>query len=390
VAGHTSSPPLRHTVPDATDAPARADDATLKSAEAAGGLDQVCERHFRAALAASGEPVTCDFRIAGHAVRLRFADDAIAQRLTRAFAHLEATSQEPELTVDAWQSAGTGAPAPPLPAIQRDAATRGAVAHFDDGRARALYQPAIRILNVLDVPGDVAWFWAEDAAGVPEWECATPMRHILHWWLAERGVQQLHAAAVGDRSGGVLVVGKGGSGKSTVALACATAGMAYAGDDYVAATVTPEPYVHSLYSSAKVEPHHLVRFPALSEGPGVVRPERNEVAPFDTEKTVLYLNELRPDVPVSGFPLRAIVLPRITESGTSRIAPISAPRALAALAPSTIVQLHTAGQDALEAMKRLVAEVPSFELELGGEVDAIPAVVSQLLTDLGSDGTAAR
>jgi hypothetical protein len=377
-------------VPDATGAPARADDVTLKSADAAEGLDQICERHFRAALTASGEPVTCDFRIAGHAVRLRFADDAIARRLTRAFAHLEAASQEPELIVDAWQSAGTGAPAPPLPAIQRDAATRGAVAHFDDGRARALYQPAIRILNVLDVPGDVAWFWAEDAAGIPEWECATPIRHILHWWLAERGAQQLHAAAVGDPSGGVLVVGKGGSGKSTVALACATAGMAYAGDDYVAATLTPEPYVHSLYSSAKVEPHHLARFPALGEGPGVVAPERNEVAPFDTEKTVLYLNELRPGVPVSGFPLRAIVLPKITQSGTSRIAPISAPRALAALAPSTIVQLHTAGQDALEAMKRLVDEVPSFELELGGEVDAIPALVSQLLTDLGSDGTAAR
>ncbi len=390
MAGHTSSLPLRQTVRDATGTPTQADDVTLNSAEAAGGLHQICEQHFEAALTASGEPVTRAFRIAGHAVRLRFADDVIAQRLTRAFAHLEAAAQESELTVNAWQSAGTAAPAPPLPAIQSDAATRGAVAHFDDGRTRALYQPAIRILNVLDVPEDVGWFWAEDAAGIPEWECATPIRHILHWWLAERGSQQVHAAAVGERSGGVLVVGKGGSGKSTVALACATAGMAYAGDDYVAATVTPEPYVHSLYSSAKVEPHHLARFPALSEGPGVMGPERNDVAPFDTEKTVLYLHELLPDVPVSGFPLRAIVLPKITNDGTARLTPISAPRALAALAPSTIVQLHTAGQDALEAMKRLVAEVPSFELELGGEIDAVPPLVSQLLTDLGSDGTTAR
>jgi len=388
VAGHTSSLLLRQTVPDGTGTPARADDVTLNSAEATNGLHRICPQHFRAALTASGKPVTRAFRIAGHAVRLHFADDVIARRLTRAFAHLEGDTQEPELTVNAWQS--TGIAAPPLPAIHSDAATRGAVAHFDDGRARALYQPAIRILNVLDVPQDVGWFWTEDAAGIPEWECATPIRHILHWWLAERGAQQVHAAAVGNKSGGVLVVGKGGSGKSTVSLACATAGMAYAGDDYVAATVTPEPYVHSLYSSAKVEPHHLLRFPALSEGPGVVRPERSEVAPFDTEKTVLYLHELRPDVPVSGFPLRAIVLPKITESGTSGLAPISAPRALAALAPSTIVQLHTAGQDALEAMKRLVAEVPSFELELGGEIDAIAPLVSQLLTDLGSDGTAGR
>ncbi|MGB8003812.1 MAG: hypothetical protein WCF27_06070, partial [Gaiellaceae bacterium] len=172
--------------------------------------------------------------------------------------------------------------------------------------------------------------------------------------------------------------------------ACASAGMAYAGDDYVAATVTPEPYVHSLYSSAKVEPHHLARFPGLRMGSGIVRPARDEVAPFDSEKTVLYLHELHPDVPVAGFPLRAILLPRITGGPASRVAPVSALRALAALAPSTIVQLHTAGQSALEAMKRLVDAVPSFELELGTDVDAVPPLVAGLLHELGSDGTAAR
>ena len=384
-----SSLPLRQMVRDARGT-TRADAVTLNSADPAGGLQEISEEHFRNALAADGAPVTRTYRIAGHAVRLRFAQDVLARRLTRAFAHLEASSEEPRLSVDAWHSSGSAVARPPLPAIESDESTRGAVAHFDDGRTRALYQPAIKMLNVLDVSAGRGWFWAENAASIPEWECATPIRHILHWWLAERGIQQVHAAAVGDPSGGVLIVGKGGSGKSTVALACASAGMAYAGDDYVAATVTPEPYVHSLYSSAKVEPHHLARFPSLGTGKGIVSPDRDEVAPFDSEKTVLYLHELHPGVPVTGFPLRAILLPRITGKPASRVSPVSALRALAALAPSTIVQLHTAGQSALEAMKGLVDEVPSYELELGTDVDAVPPLIAGLLHELGSDGTAAR
>ena len=388
-AGRTSSRLLRQTVRDAAGTSNRPE-ATLTPAEPAAGLEQISADHFRTVLQSVGEPATFDFELAGHPVQLRFGQEPFAQRLTRAFAHLPPTEREPELRVDAWHSGDGRAPGPPLPFVESDESTRGAVAHFDDGATRALYQPAIQILNVLHVPTSRGWFWAEDAARIPEWECATPIRHILHWWLAERGVQQVHAAAVGETTGGVLVVGKGGSGKSTVALACATAGMAYAGDDYVATTITPEPYVHSLYSSAKVEPHHLSRFPGLNKGVGFVGPESGELAPFDSEKTVLYLEELHPGVPVVGFPLRAILLPRITGEQKSRILPVSAPRALAALAPSTIVQLHTAGQSALESMKQLVGSVPSFQLELGLDVDAVPRIVSELLQDLGSDGTAAR
>src|SRR5207247_9010559 len=159
-------------------------------------------------------------------------------------------------------------------------------------------------------------------------------------------------------------------------------GMAYAGDDYVGAGGEPEPYVHSLYSSAKIEPHHLDRFPQLREARGTVRPDADIVAPFDSEKTILYVHELYPSVTVAGYPLRAILVARITDRRTPRVVPVSGPAALAALAPSTMVQLHTAGKDALESMARLVTEVPSFALELGAEIDAIPDVVSELLADL--------
>ncbi|MGB8004210.1 MAG: hypothetical protein WCF27_08095, partial [Gaiellaceae bacterium] len=79
-----SSLPLRQTVRDASGT-SRADAVTLNSADPGGGLQQISEEQFRNALAAEGEPVTRAYRIAGQSVRLRFAQDALARRLTRAF-----------------------------------------------------------------------------------------------------------------------------------------------------------------------------------------------------------------------------------------------------------------------------------------------------------------
>jgi len=237
----------------------------------------------------------------------------------------------------------------------------------------------LRALSVLDDARSVGWYWTEDALTLPEWECATPLRHILHWWLARHGVQQLHAAAVGTESGGVLVVGRSGSGKSTVALASLAAGLLYAGDDYVAASVGSDPVVHSLYSSGKIEPHHVERFPHLLSAQRI-EPEADPVtAPFDRHKTVVYLHESHPTTNTEGFRIRAILIPRIVGHGETLLTPVPRARALAALAPSTIVQLHTAGQDALGSMRELVGRVPAFELALGANVDDAPSVIRDLL-----------
>jgi hypothetical protein len=46
------------------------------------------------------------------------------------------------------------------------------------------------------------------------------------------------------------VAGKGGSGKSTTALACLDSPLVYASDHYCSLTNEPAPYVYSLYDSA--------------------------------------------------------------------------------------------------------------------------------------------
>jgi hypothetical protein len=190
----------------------------------------------------------------------------------------------------------------------------------------------------------------------------------------------VHGGAVGTPDGGVLLVGKGGSGKSTCSLVSLASELRYAGDDYTMVSVQPRPWVHSLYSSGKVDPGNLWRVPHLE-------PAVSNRGYLATEKAVVFVDQHFPGRPIDGFPLRAIVLPTITGGPRTRAVPTSRAAALAALAPSTVFQLHTAGREALKYMGSLVLAVPAYVLELGSDVRVVPDVLLELLGGLRRAGS---
>jgi hypothetical protein len=338
------------------------------------------EPRFDSAAAAAGL-IEERYVIAQRDVALRFAGRQLHERLARAFAHLgRDCAGDPDLTVNLWDSTSAREAGPPLPRVDADGAP-GAFYCYSDARVRVAYQPGSQAVSVFDEMARTAWYWTAEPCDIPYWDRAAPIRQILHWWLESLGGQQLHGGAVGDESGGLLVVGPPGSGKSTTTIASLNSGLLYAGDDYVGITLDPEPYVHSLYSSGKLEPGHLRRMadplPALFAA--------EPVAP---EKSLFFVHESFPHSMTAGFPLRAIVVPRVTPRRDTVISPASATVAFAALAPSTIVQLHTAGQSALTRIRELVERVPCYRLELGDDVSAIPAVIGDVLRS-SSRGTAA-
>jgi hypothetical protein len=253
----------------------------------------------------------------------------------------------------------------------------GALFHFHEPPLRAAYLPGLETLSVLDSTAQTAWHWVADAFEQPYWDQACPMRQILFWWLGSRGYLQVHGAAVGTPAGGALVVGKAGSGKSTVALSTLDSDLLYAGDDYVAVTLEPEPRVQSLYSSGKIEPDHVHKLlPHLV--PLLANRDR-----LDEEKAVLYLHQHFSEQVTAGFPLRAVLVPKVQATRReTRVVETSRAGAFAALAPSTILQLHTAGAESFTTMSRLVQRVPCFGLELGSDIPAIPEAISDLLERL--------
>jgi hypothetical protein len=313
-------------------------------------------------------------QIAGAPVLVRFAGAPLSEQLGRAFEHLVGGSEEePVLTICAWDSGLSGTQPPPLP-VADEADPRGTTFYTAGEGRRLASRPLLGQLSAYDSDRRTGWFWCRSDRELPFWERAAPFRQLLHWWLPERGKLLVHGAAVGRTSGGLLIVGRGGSGKSTCALSSLASPLLYAGDDYVAVDVGPEPRVYSLYCSGKLVPAHARLLPHLPPpafaGDGSLE-----------EKSVFYVAERFPERMSGGFPLTAVVAPRVQGS-----APVysraGAAEVLAALAPSTLLQLVPAQAEALTAMAGLLQRVPAYRLDVGGPVNLLPDALDRLLEEV--------
>jgi len=215
--------------------------------------------------------------------------------------------------------------------------------------------------------------------------------------------------------GGVLLVGRSGSGKSTTSLACIGSTLGYAADDYCLLSF-PEmgpPLVHSVYATGKADSDSVGRLP------GHLRQAFASARLCDASKLVLFVTEEFPKVPLRSFPLRsfplrsfplrsfplrAVVFPRIKRrdaseadaapvdpSGAARLEPMSAVEALRALAPSTIFQMpgeRAVGFSRLAAMAR---SVPCHSLLPGSDpTDAQPLLLELCAGQAASEEKAGK
>ena len=335
---------------------------------------QNASRLFDQARQAAGS-VDHDFRVGGHVIRLRSAGPALVSPLTRALAHLAVPPvTSPALTVSLWDSESTGTPAL-RPSWSSDAyREHGAIEGFCDGRIYTVFQWGAQAVSLLDVERSEALYWIKSADKVPYFETAAPLRTILHLWFRMRHIHFVHAAAVGYPDGGVLLVGNGGSGKSTTALLCLESGLRYLADDYCLVRTTPAPLVSSLYSSAKTWGDLLPRLPALASM--VTNLDR----PHD-EKALYFLHEHHPALLLSECPLRAILVPRLRSRPETTVVSAPAAAALAALAPSTMLQLPGMNETTLRGLAGLVRKVPCHYLDLGTDTAGVPAAIARLLAE---------
>ena len=172
------------------------------------------------------------FTISGYQVRLRFRGQELVSETADAFAHLPETSGHEELVLNSWI-----ADAPELlPALRPHMVNHpAAIAELRLGRPeiRAHHNGGTGLTVVYDPSSGEAWRWMRPGSPLPWWERAAPMRAVLYWFLEQHQRTFLHGAAVSDGRAAAMLVGPGGSGKSSTALACLLAGMDYLGDDYL-------------------------------------------------------------------------------------------------------------------------------------------------------------
>lgn len=331
---------------------------------------------FQRAADACGGSIEHTYLIGGCAVRLCFAGPALVPSITPALAHVSADPYGcPELTVFLWDSTSSGVKMPPPPWGRDCYGPKGEIRGYNNDRFRTIVQMDSGILSFIDFETKRALYWIHDARDIPSYENGAPLLRIFNAWTMKRGFQLVHGGAVGVSNGGVLLAGRGGSGKSTTALQCLHRGFHYAGDDYVLLKVDDAPVVYSLYCTGKVHSDNLKRL-------GFLLPLVSNKEKINTEKALFFLHDRYPYTIRTSFPVRAIVVPCISGRPDSRLKPVSRSVGLKALAPSTLFQLPGTGGETFRLLAEFTRRVPCYLLELGSDPSPVPHLIEQAL--LGS------
>jgi hypothetical protein len=319
------------------------------------------------------------YDFAGKPTRLRIVGARLAGLIPRALAHLrvpDRPASSGEFRIDLWDESETGIGCPGCRAHE-DPAVPGNTEVSASGIQ--VITTFAQIKSGLDRKAQRIVGWIGNADLLTQYDVGRPLHSQLLLWHRDRGLQALHAGLVGRGEEGILLGGPGGSGKTTTALSCLQAGMAYLSDDYVVVDSNPggTPLCHSVYCSAHVEPKHLQRFPGLLPHaiPGKLARE---------DKSLLLLSDLPGAILRSSVRLRAIVFPQVVDAPVTRYRPASRAQALLRLAPSSLGLLPYPGAlgDGFQALSALVDRVPVYWLDLGRDLEQIPRAVDQLFDEV--------
>ena len=347
---------------------------TRKTEEEQRAFFEAANERAQRAIESTGE-VRRTYGIGGKRLRLRFAGEKLVAPLTAALAHLvEPDEGEVHGELCVWDSESSGVSMIDPPCAKRDFTSRGDLWGFDSRRFRAAFHWIESSVNVFDRETAKGAYWIESERLIPYWVKASPFRTLLHWWAELQGWQLIHGAAIGTDDGALLITGKGGVGKSTTALVALTRGLHYLADDYLIASLDPEPAVHSLYATAKCVPEQLARLPTLL-------PSVTNRSSLGKEKALLALAGRFGERLKRTLPLAALAMPAIERRDDSLFVPADPGTLQRAATFTTLEQLPYAGDHAHAFVNRLVRTLPCYELKLGRDLAALPRVISTLLAD---------
>jgi len=354
---------------------------TIESVEEQAAFFQSVRDRYLEAKTSAGE-INSYYRICDTTVCLSFAGEALISHITPALSHLRITEAgAPDLTICLWDSHSTKTSMIPPP-WKRDRYTyRGDIWGYNSNRIKTAFHWIEFSLNMLDMETNTGLFWVEHTQSLPFWVNASPLRTLLHWWLEKNDCQLVHAAAIGTKDGAVLITGKGGIGKSSTALSCLKSGLFYLGDDFVVTRLKPEPFVYGLYNSAKLNADHVMNFPEFSRF-------ISNSEDLKDEKAVMFLYPEFSEQLAAAMPLKAIIVPRITGEGKSRVTQAYPEDILRAASFTTMTLLPGSGIKTYEFLSQLSSRLPCFTLELGRDLAHIPATVSHLFETLVHENVA--
>ncbi|MGE5042398.1 MAG: hypothetical protein ACM3IJ_05890 [Candidatus Levyibacteriota bacterium] len=313
------------------------------------------------------------FKVGPYIVSMRFAGIVLANKMTPALEHLiTAPAKNPSLNIFLWE--GNTAQFKSIPWVNHFHKKNQphSINILNTKTMYTTYNPLKQTLNVYDEDSHTAFFWVPDARKIHSDELTSPLQNILHKFLMPKDMFLVHAGAVGIPSGGILLAGKGGSGKSTSVLSCLNSPLLYAADNCTLITEGLNTTVFSLYSSARIHGESLWRVPEVTSS--VVNAHN-----LEHEKALIFLNRMNPGKLILQFPLRAIFLPHITGKLDTSLSPATPRDAINALLLSTVALLPQTDPHTVQKLIAIIQNVPAYHLNLGTRMEQIPRVIAQFL-----------
>lgn len=313
-------------------------------------------------------------RFADRTVRLLFAGVRMADALLGALAErTDNSNADAHATVALWEADACPGGSAPFPWRWEDVAPGGLVRGPDSDGVVAVHETCSGALTLIHSAGLPILHRVPNSATVPWWERAAPLRPSLFWALGGESQHLVHAGAVGDDRGGVLLVGARGSGKTTAALAAMNRGLSLVADDYLLLNAGTPLEAVSLYNTASVADG-----PDTGSAAGTSAVGKAAVGNVAQEKTVLDLRALAPGSLRESLPVRAVVVPRV-RGGQAQVRRLSPAAALRAWAPSTVFQMPFDDGAVVASLAAVVRRVPCFALDVGDDEAELAAALVEVL-----------
>ena len=190
-------------------------------------------------------------------------------------------------------------------------------------------------------------------------------------WASESDRILLHAAAVGWKGKGVLIVGRSGSGKSTFSVSCLTAGLDFVSDDYTLVSAAGPLRAMPLYTSVAVNPDMYSKLPQL--GDPSVRPSAawcNGKLQFRLQR-----HQICP-----ALDIHAIIMPKISDRNQPVIQPVPAGPAMTQMLHSSLTQLdRNRDTDLMRTIACRMGRLPVYEMHMSTDLEKNPAFLRSFI-----------
>jgi len=325
-------------------------------------------------LRGSQEPRTYRIDLLGIDIQISFFEDSLIQKIMPALAHItDRIPLENNLQYQIFMLDGTTLQSslPKIVDIKNKYIFRGDIENFCTEQYQISYLVHPKMICSIDHFNKIGIVVAQDTKLIPRFITASPLKEIFSWVLSKNKSLLIHAAAVGNQDGAVLLIGKSGAGKSSTAIRCLLNGLDFYGDDVVGISTDPTPTVHSIYASAKIYQKDLKNYKglALPDAMGYLSPN---------EKAIFYLHQNFQAQLNSCAPIRAI-LHVVQSDGSTQISPTSVANALNTVGSTTATLFPYFDKTQTTQLLALFKKVPCFKFELGNRPDQISLILTQFL-----------